>query len=87
MDLFALFLPHILVKLLENGIKNASLVTQMLNFFTKLLVIGSQTIELSSSLVKAIFKNLKTIRLKFCIFFCKLYDRLSDYLVITLMLC
>ena len=86
MDLFALFLPHILVKLLENGIKNASLVTQMLNFFTKLLVIGSQTIELSSSLIKAIFKNLITIMLKFCTF-CKFYDRLSDYLVITLMLC
>ena len=81
MDLFALFLPHILVKLLKNGIKNASLVTQMLNFFTKLLVIGSQTIELSSSLIKAIFKNLKKkILLKFCIFFFANYT--IDYLII-----
>ena len=79
MDLFALFLPHILVKLLENGIKNAPLVTQMLNFFTKLLVIGSQTIKLSSSLIKAIFKNLK-ILLIFCIFFLATFTK--DNLII-----
>ena len=79
MDLFALFLPHILVKLLENGIKDASLVTQMLNFFTKLLVIGSQTIELSSSLIKAIFKNLKKNTVEILYFFA---NYTIDYLII-----